>query len=196
MKTLLAYLALCTAAQAADVSVARIYWQPNDGGREVALYYEGGVRKGDIRRIWRALDEAKQDGKVVTTLWLDSWGGDGDTGMLLADLVARNRFDVFVDDECVSACAFAALVALGRGRLLITADADISVHQVTDDASGLPDVRWTRRAAERLVRYGAPRTPLEVMCAQPPSGMARLEPAWLAALGAQVMEQPFTLGWW
>jgi hypothetical protein len=196
MRTLFAYLALCSAAHAADISVERIYWQPNDGGREVAIYYSGGVRKGDIRHLYDAMSEAKRDGKLVRALWLDSWGGDGDTGLRLAEFVVRQKLDVFVDDQCISACAYPALVALGRGRLLITSDADIGVHQVKDDASGQPDPTWTRRAADRLYGWGAPRAPLEIMCDQPPNGMQMLSPSMLAALGAQVMKQPFKWSWW
>jgi hypothetical protein len=34
------------------------------------------------------------------------------------------------------------------------------------------------------------------MCDQPPNGMQMLSPSMLAALGAQVMKQPFKWSWW
>lgn len=196
MKALLLYLALCSAAQAADVSVERIYWLPNDGGREVAIKYGGGMKRGDIQKLGDALRAAKADGKVVTTLWMDSWGGDGDTGLLVAGWASNLRINVFVDEHCLSACAYTALVALGHGRLLVTDGALIGVHQAKDDTTGKADVAWTRATAEKLRRYGAPRAPLQDMCEQPPEGMRLIGMSTLAALGAQVMKQPFKWSWW
>jgi len=194
------WTALCllwaTTAHAGDVELDRIYWRPNDNGHEVALHFTGGVKEGDLLRIKSAIIEAAVGNKLVSALWLDSWGGDGDTGIMIADWVYRTKIEVFVDDTCLSACAFAALVALGHGRLVITDKAEIGVHQVITTATGKPDLPWTRMAAEILRKYGAPREPLQLMCDAPSDKMKMLSPSMLAAFGAEVMQQPFKWGWW
>lgn len=195
MKWFVVFMTLCTNACAAEIYTDHIYWRPTNG-EEVALHFKGGVKEGDLQRILRAAKEAKADGKEVTAIWLDSWGGDGDTGILIADWVAKNDMEVFVDDNCLSACAFAALVALGKGRLTITKGAGIGVHQVVTTGTGVPDPAWTRMAANVLRKYGAPRTPLEDMCNAPPDQMVMFGPMTLTSFGAQLAEKPFTWSWW
>lgn len=192
----LSLLLLASPARAADIHVDRIHWQTNDGGREVAIRVTGGIVESDMLGIFAALDEARKADQVVTFLWLDSWGGDGDGGMAIARWVYETRMPVFIDRQCLSSCAFAAMVALGSVELLITDEAQIGVHQVRNTDTNVPNPRWTRRAADRLYGYGAPKTLLDIMCSQPPEHIRMLPASMLSVLGAKVVHKPFMWGWW
>jgi len=148
-----------------------------------------GIEPGLMDSIRQQLSESR---KHIVALELDSWGGDGDTGIMLADFVSRWKKKVVVINRCNSACSFAALVALGQGKLWVGPDATVGVHQVYDAETGDPDRIWTERAAKILRRYGAPKAPLDAMVRTPPGSMEVLHESQLIELGAAALP----MGWW
>ena len=122
----------------------------------------GRIGKGDTGRVQLAVSKIENSGREAM-LELDSDGGDGGTGLLLAEYVASSSLTVIVGSRCWSACSFAALVALGRGHLVIRPGAQLGVHQVYGTLSGKTDIPWTKDAARKLRRIGAPRRPLDDM---------------------------------
>lgn len=129
----------------------------------------------------------------IDAIVLDSWGGDGDAGIVLADFVSRWDKKVVILNRCNSACSFAALVALGQHKLWIGPDAYVGVHQVYDNNTGNPDVAWTKRAAKILSRYGAPKAPLDAMVRTPPRIMTVFHESQLLEMGAAALPQQ---SWW
>jgi hypothetical protein len=153
-----------------------------------SLWIVDGLEPGLMDAIHTRLLESK---KHIVALELDSWGGDGDTGMLLADFVFRWDRKVVILNRCNSACSFAALVALGQGKLWVGPGASVGVHQVFDTKTGDPDRLWTARAAKYLHKYGAPKAPLDIMVRTPPSTMVILHESQLIELGAAALP----MGW-
>lgn len=163
----------------------------------VTVKLTGPIARGDLKQLREAYGRASRDGYVPLALELRSWGGDGEIGMAIAKYVADHQLTVLVTDDCWSACAFSALVALGNGRLLIAGNARLGLHQATRDDTNRADPEWTNRAARRLRSWGAPAEPLRVMCGVPPGQMMFYEYADLLALGSREFKRPETEGgWW
>jgi hypothetical protein len=162
----------------------------------VIIQLSGRIEADDVDHVRIARNEATNNSELIIALQLDSWGGDGDGGIKLADFVYRNNFKVYVDDKCWSSCAFPALVALGRGNLMIGPDAEIGVHQVFDNGTGEADPAWTKMAAAILADYGAPQRILGEMVAQPPDSMATFQSAELARMGALEVKENWTWSSW
>jgi hypothetical protein len=156
-----------------------------------SLHITDGIVPGLLPLLKRTIAETD---KRIVAIELDSWGGDGDTGMMLADFVSMWDRRVVVINRCNSACSFAALVALGQGKLWVGPGASIGVHQVSDTATGDPDRLWTERAAKYLQRYGAPKAPLDAMLRTPPGSMTILHESQLIELGAAAL--PMGWRWW
>jgi len=116
----------------------------------------GWINDGDDIKIARANHGAPW-------LELDSTGGDVETGLNIADYVHKRKLAVLVTDECLSACAYAAFVAIGAHRLLVGDAAVLGIHQTYDTASGDPSPSWDREVVRRLKRAGAPLWPLRDM---------------------------------
>ena len=114
------------------------------------------------------------------------------TGMMLADFVSRWDKRVVITNRCNSSCAFAALVALGQGKLWVGPSAQIGVHQVYDNDTGVADRLWTERAAKILKRYGAPKAPLDAMVRTPPGTLVVFHESQLIDMGAAALP----MGWW
>ena len=132
--------------------------------------------------------------KRIVAIELNSWGGDGDTGMRLADFISRWDKKVVILNRCNSSCSFAALVALGQGKLWVGPGAQVGVHQVYDTETGNANPQWTRSAAKYLRRYGAPKAPLDAMVRTPPGSMVILHESQLIELGAAAL--PIGWKWW
>jgi hypothetical protein len=155
-----------------------------------SLHVTDAIMPGLIPLLERMLKSRKH----IVAIELDSWGGDGDTGMMLADFVSRWDRRVVIINRCNSSCAFAALVALGQGKLWVGPGASVGVHQVHETETGIPDRRWTERAAKYLKRYGAPKAPLDAMVRTPPGSMTVLHESQLIELGAAAL--PMGWKWW
>jgi hypothetical protein len=152
------------------------------------------IKTGDLFRVRKAMRAAKAAHKQVVALQLDSPGGDGDAGLELAEFVAKYNVDVILSTRCWSACSYTAMVALGKGNLLIKRGAELGVHQVYDNGSGLADPDWTRRAARRLGQIGAPQPLLDAMVDTPPEGLKTYDYDDLVAMGAMEIEGEWS--WW
>jgi hypothetical protein len=122
----------------------------------------GRLEKGDTGRVQLAVSKVELGGQEAL-LELNSDGGDGKTGLLLAEYVASSGLTVIVNRHCWSACSYPALVALGRGKLVIGPEAEVGVHQVYGTLDGKTDIPWTIDAARQLRKIGAPKKPLEDM---------------------------------
>ena len=156
-----------------------------------SLWISDGLEPGLMDAIHARLSKSQ---KLIVAIELDSWGGDGDTGMRLADFVSGWDRRVVILNRCNSSCSFAALVALGQGKLWVGPSAQVGVHQVYDQETGNPDRLWTERAAKYLRRYGAPKAPLDAMVRTPPGTMTILHESQLIELGAAAL--PMGWRWW
>jgi hypothetical protein len=193
LASLMTALLFTAPVRGADVDLRAVDWQTNEGGRMVTVYLHEDIDIGDLERVRAAMVEARTGDKLVVALQLDSYGGDGNSGLELAEWVAANNINVLLAGRCWSACSFAALAALGRGNLLLRPGAELGVHQVYDDgAPDRPNLPWTERAAVQLSRHGAPRTVLDAMLVTPPTGMATYGYSELVGMGALVLEG----NWW
>lgn len=167
-------------ANAADVRV-----NPDAGGK-VTVRVGDGLAVGDLEKLLNTMQKAWEDGYLVVAVELVSDGGDGDTGLALAEYVHDQKINVLLSGRCYSACAFPAMVALGQGTLTIRVGADLGVHQAKDTLSGEDDPWWTELAARRLRNLGAPEQMLADMLATPPNGLKRYSYDELVAMGAMV----------
>src|SRR5262245_17631998 len=181
MRKLILGLALALAPIAAHAATMQV--EEHDG--KTRLVIEGDIDVGDGDRFL-----ARVAGLRPTQLEMNSSGGDAESGMVIARWVHENQqIKVVVEDYCNSACSYAALVALGRGDLMINASSSVGVHQVRDvddDRPGKANVEWTKRAADTLRGYGAPEEPLVAMVATPPSGITAFDASALEKLGATI----------
>jgi hypothetical protein len=181
-------------AQGATIAL-RSYDGGPEGGRLFTIRVQDRLEPGDLGTIKQLFRQARHDGLSVVALELGSWGGDADSGMAIARYVHDKKgMKVMVNGVCSSACAYAALVALGDGRLLVRDTAVVGVHQVYDNGTHDPDRPWTRRAADTLRSWGAPASPLEDMVKTLPSGMVWYYVDDLAEMGASKLDQGSD--WW
>ena len=158
---------LCIVANAADVEV-------NGSG----LIVRNGFRAGDLLRIQKLL----RGRRVIE---LQSWGGDGDTAMDIADYVYWHHVDIVVNGVCTSGCAFPALVAMSQGRLWLGPQAIIGVHMAKNTKTGVPNKGWTRQAMRMLASYGVPDAALDPMLVTPPDLMHFFNNDELVSWGAK-----------
>lgn len=180
-------------AQGATIALRLIDWGAPDD-RLFTIRVQDGLATGDLDTIKSLLKQARREGKTVVALELGSWGGDADTGMAIADFVFVKKMKVVVNGVCSSACSYAALVALGGGRLMVRSAGVLGVHQVFDNGTHDPDRPWTRRAADRLLKLGAPSGPLETMVQTLPSGMVWYYADDLVGMGAFKLKEGWS--WW
>jgi hypothetical protein len=192
---IIALFLLLGGSQAWGATVALRAYDDDPGGvRLFTIRVEDRLAPGDLGQIKREFRKARQRGVTVMALELGSWGGDADTGMAIARYVHDNRLRVMVNGVCSSACAYAALVALGNGHMAVMSTGVLGVHQVFDNASRDPDRPWTKRAANRLRAWGAPLGPLNDMCDTLPSGMTWYYATDLVGMGAVQIDPGWS--WW
>ena len=176
------------------VVLAPVLWQDNPDNKIVTVRLTDKIVPGDLERIRSAMVEARKTRKAVIALELASWGGDADTGLAIARYVYKNNIDVLLTAGCWSACAYAAMVALGRGNLMIRSGAELGVHQVYDNGTGESDKPWTERAANSLSKMGAPKDMLDGMVETSSDGMTYYRYNSLRSMGALVITDEFA--WW
>jgi hypothetical protein len=186
-------LTIPTHVEAATVALRSADWQNNPG--LVTVQLSSKIDTGDAGRVRNAVAKARRAHKKVIAIELYSPGGDGDAGMALARYVADSGLPVLMQGNCWSACAYAALVALGRGRLLIRAGAELGVHQVFDNGTKLPDKAWTANAANTLRLMGSPTAPLKDMVNTLPPGMTRYGYDQLVRMGATEVNGEMAWAW-
>jgi hypothetical protein len=133
---------------------AKITVEPN------SISLEGWIVEGDARKVVAAYRN-----RNVRWLRMSSNGGDVETGLKIADYVGHHRIHVLVTDECLSACAYAAFVALGSRALLVGDHAWIGIHRTYDTATGVPTPDWDLEVVKRMRHAGAPPKPLKDMLA-------------------------------
>ena len=150
-----------------------------ESGRTI-IELRGRIEPGDTARV-----RAAAQGRRIYAIRMTSTGGDAEEGIALAYLVRTTRLRVLVDYRCWSACSMPALVALGRGRLLIGPNADIGVHQATDE-NDVPDPRWTMDTARKLRGYGAPRSTMQDMARTHPQSVTHYYADDLQRMGARM----------
>lgn len=180
-------------AQGASIALRLIDWDSSED-RLFTIRVQDRLEPGDLPRIKQMLRRARRDGLTVVALELGSWGGDADAGMAIAKFVHGSGMKVVVNGVCSSACSYAALVALGKGRLMVRQTGVLGVHQVFDNATHDPDRPWTKRAADKLRKWGAPAGPLEDMVKTLPSGMVWYYADDLVGMGAFKLDQGWE--WW
>ena len=174
------------------VALAPVDWEQSDA---VTVKVYSTLEEGDLGRVKDAFAEARDADRRVLALEMASDGGDADTGLALAEYVAANDIEVLLRQRCWSACSFVALVALGRGNLTIREHAEIGVHQARDTYRGTASPDWTRDAAKRLKRLGAPAGPLKEMVETPPSSMSIYGYYQLQMMGATAMPGSWWVFW-
>jgi len=166
-------------------------WHP--GWEATQITVMGRIEGG--QDLIAAIEKIRKSSKTVVALELNSYGGSGDTGMILAEYVAHKwRLPVVITNICYSSCALAALVALGKGQLEIGRGAEVGVHQFYYQDTGTSAVEFTQSMARYLQRYGAPKAPLDLLVATPPGDMEILHEDQLKQLGARRIEVGWL--WW
>lgn len=180
----------CSYAQGATIALRLI----DESDRLFTIRVQDGLTPGDLDTIKSLFQQARHEHKKVVALELGSWGGDADTGMAIAYFVHDKDIKVVVNGICSSACSYAALVALGNGMLAVRSTGVLGVHQVYDNGTHDPDRLWTRRAADQLLKLGAPPGPLETMVQTVPSSMVWYYADDLVGMGAIEVDSGWT--WW
>ncbi len=180
-------------AHAAAVLMKPVDWEANPDEQVVTIKVFSSIEDGDLDRVRQAFAKARKGDRRVLALEMESDGGDGYTGMQLAQYVADHNVSVLLRERCWSACSYAAMVALGQGRLLIRDQAEIGVHQARDTGDGSASRGWTQMTANQLLQLGAPADMLDAMVETPPSGMTRYSYFTLKYKGAIAMPGQ---SWW
>jgi membrane-bound ClpP family serine protease len=179
-------------AFSAEVSIEKVDWDYAHPDELVVVQLTGPITVGDVNRIDTAYRTARAAKLHVVALEMRSWGGDGDTGVDIAAYIARHRLVVYTPDDCWSACAFGAFVALGHRKLIIGDSTKLGLHVVTVTATGKLDRAWTRWAAWKLTALGANSAPMDMMVNLPAGVMKFLDRNDLIVLGGQMFGTP----WW
>jgi membrane-bound ClpP family serine protease len=177
----LAALLLTTSLARADVSLHDI---EIDGRTVTTVRVTDFIGIDELSQIGTALKRARASDRKVFAIEMNSPGGDAIAGMQIAEFVSGAGWRVYMSGDCWSACSPAAMVALGRGRLLIAPQARLGVHQAHDD-NDTPYVGWTDRSAARLVRMGAPRRIVDSMRTTAPGDMTSFPARTLARMGGR-----------
>lgn len=180
----------CSSAHGASIALRAI----DESGRLFTVRVQDRLNAGDLWEIKKVLKQARREHKKVVALELASWGGDADTGMVIADFVFFKKMKVLINGVCSSACSYAALVALGNGNLMVRSAGVLGVHQVYDNGTRDPDRPWTRRAGDQLLKLGAPSVPIEMMVNTLPSGMVWYYADDLVSMGAVKLDTDTS--WW
>lgn len=166
-------------------------WSEKDNTYSILL-----INRLDDKTVDDMVELIRKSKKKIIALELASWGGDGDAGIRLAEFVSRWPKKVVVLDSCNSACSFAALVALGQGKLVVGTNGKVGVHQAKDNDTHQADVQWTKMVARILHKYGAPQAPLKVMVATPPDTMTFFDQDQLVAWGATPLDRSWLGYFW
>ena len=159
MRKLILGLALALAPTLAHATTMQV--EQHEGTTRLVI--DGEINVGDGDRFLERVAIVRP-----TELEMNSPGGDVDSGMVIARWVHENRqIKVVVEDYCNSACSYAALVALGRGDLMVNASSSVGVHQVMRclrrptgqgecgmDQAGSRHTAWLRRTGRAARRNG------------------------------------------
>jgi hypothetical protein len=145
----------------------------------VVLRMRGDINQGDYARFKSHF----RKNELIVGLDLSSDGGDLEEGLLIANLVRREKLAVYVAGECNSVCAFIFFSARKR---YFGQQSRIGVHSVSDDrdvedpASMLLTVKLARLSA----KLGVPNATIGKMVITRPRTISYLDRADLSALDA------------
>lgn len=173
-----------SAATAADFKSAVL----KDG--RVVVSITGEISPGDTDSLKTAIKAANDVGKLVTSIRLNSEGGNLLEGVRLADAVkfAKMATNVGKDATCASACFL--IFAAGETKFA-NYSARIGVHGASDKGeetvqSGAATVSMARVAKD----LGVPSSIIGRMVVTPPSEMVWLSPADLQTMGTTMVGKP------
>ena len=99
-----------------------------------AVYFEQGffVLDGEIGHVTLSSLQSVLDMELSSTLLLRSEGGLLDIGMEIGEILREKKIDVFVSENCESACV---IIALSGESLIVTRDARFGFHRASAVAS-------------------------------------------------------------
>jgi hypothetical protein len=157
----------------------------------IVISISGEIAEGDTDSFKAAVKIANDAGKLVTSIRLNSPGGDLLEGVKLADAVrfAKISTNVGKGTTCASACFL--IFAAGETKFA-NYTAQIGVHGASDQAgqetaqSGAATVSMARVAKE----LGVPPAIIGRMVVTPPSEMVWLTPFDLQSMGTTMVGKP------
>jgi len=177
-----------TDACALQVVVKPVWWRDNRGGRDIVLYVYGPSVEGDFAKVTKGWRNAKRlnPGKKLVGLEIGGHGGgDSLNAEWIGDWAAKNQISVILSGDCVSACSYIALSALGQGRLFVASStARVGVHQAIYRETNETAWDYIAHSARQLNRYRAPREAIEAMRTTPTGDMTYLNARQLLLWGA------------
>ncbi|WP_149530680.1 hypothetical protein [Tardiphaga sp. P9-11] len=174
-----------TGAFGADVRSAAL----KDG--RIIIVISGDIAPGDLDAFKAAVKTANDAGKLVTSIRLNSGGGNLVEGVKLAEAVrfAKMATNVGQNATCASACFL--IFAAGETKYA-NYTAQIGVHGASDKTgeetvqSGAATVSMARIAKE----LGVPPAIIGRMVVTPPSDMVWLSPTDLQSMGTAMVGKP------
>lgn len=160
----------------------------------VIVSMSGDIDVGDTEPLKAAIKVANDGGKLVSSLRLNSVGGNLLEGVKLAEIVkfAKMATNVGQGATCASACFL--VFAAGETKFA-NYSAKIGVHGASDQTgeetvqSGAATVSMARVAKE----LGVPAAIIGRMVVTPPSDMVWLSPADLQSMGTTMVGKPSQL---
>jgi hypothetical protein len=157
----------------------------------VVLSVSGDIAEGDTVTFKAAVKTANDAGKFVSSIRLDSQGGNLLEGVQLAEVVkfAKMATNVGQNATCASACFL--IFAAGETKFA-NYTAQIGVHGASDETgrettqSGAATVSMARIAKE----LGVPASIIGRMVVTPPNDMVWLSPTDLQSMGTTMVGKP------
>lgn len=188
---ILASMAAIGAATAAEAAIVKS--SVNKEGR-IIVSITGEIVPGDSDQLRAIIKSANDAGKIVSSMRLNSVGGNLVEGATLADTVkfAKIATNVGQDATCASACF---LIFAAGDRKFANYTARVGVHGASDKngsesvQSGAATVSMARFAKE----LGVPPAIIGRMVVTPPSEMVWLSPTDLQSMGTTMVGKPSQL---
>jgi hypothetical protein len=180
---------ICSLAKAASLKS----YATKDG--RIIVSIAGEITEGDTEVFKAAVKAANDAGKLVTSIRLNSVGGNLLEGVKLSEAVrfAKVATNVGQGATCASACFL--IFAAGEAKFA-NYTAEIGVHGASDQTgaetvqSGAATVSMARIAKD----LGVPPAIIGRMVVTPPAEMVWLSPADLQSMGTTMVGKPSQLG--
>lgn len=182
--TCIALASVASIASAADLKSSTL----KDG--RVVIVISGEISPGDSDALESAIKVANDAGKLVTSIRLNSEGGNLLEGVRLAEAVKFAKMTTNVGQGAICASACFLIFAAGENKYA-NHSAKIGVHGASDRGeetvrSGAATVSMARVAKD----LGVPSSIIGRMVVTPPSEMVWLSPGDLQSMGTTMVGKP------
>jgi hypothetical protein len=182
----LGWLALVAPAEAGNLAST-----PSVFGTTTIVTLKGEIAEGDTDVLKRLIKAAKDRGRPVSTIWLNSSGGNLLEGVMLGRLIRYAKITTGVDEGAT--CASACFIIFAAGTSKLTHDGALVGVHVASERSGKETIlsgAVTVSMARLVKEFGVPANIIGKMVVTPPHEMVWLTADELRSMGATMFRMP------